>query len=101
MERMALNLADHRSGGPALWYRDGSATSFILRGYLPWLGGLNLAWETAHVPLYTLWSEASASYIAFSIVHCTLGDLPIGAPPLLTPLPPPRPQPLTSCPWPR
>ncbi len=98
---MPLNLSDHRSGGPALWYRDGSATSFILRGYLPWLGGLNLAWETAHVPLYTLWSEASGSYIAFSIVHCTLGDLAIGASALLIALVLTRSEALICWRWPR
>jgi len=63
----------------ARWYRDPESLAIILRAYLPWLGGLNLAWETAHVPLYTLWDEASAGYIAFSIAHCTLGDLVIGA----------------------
>lgn len=40
---------------------------------------LNLAWEAAHVRLYTLWQEAEAAYIAFSVVHCTLGDVLIGA----------------------
>lgn len=47
-------------------------------GYLPWLAALNLVWEAAHVPLYTLWYEADAAYIAFSVVHCTLGDVLIG-----------------------
>jgi hypothetical protein len=27
----------------------------ILRRYLPWLAGLNLAWEIAQLPLYTIW----------------------------------------------
>lgn len=35
----------------------------------------NLAWEIAQLPLYTLWTEASARSIAVSVVHCTLGDL--------------------------
>ena len=65
------------------WYRDRAARSMILLGYLPWLAGLNLAWETAHVSLYTLWNEANASYIAFSVVHCTAGDVMIGAAALL------------------
>lgn len=47
-------------------------------GYLPWLAGLNLVWETAQVPLYTLSREAEPSYIAFAVVHCTLGDVLIG-----------------------
>ena len=63
----------------AAWYRDRDARSLIAFGYLPWLGGLNLAWEMAQLPLYTLWSEASAGTIAFSVAHCTAGDIAIGA----------------------
>jgi hypothetical protein len=66
-----------------LWYRDPSAVRFVAFRYLPWLAGLNLAWEVAHVPLYTLWQEAEPAYIAFSIVHCTLGDILIGGVALL------------------
>lgn len=46
--------------------------------YLPWLGALNLVWEAAHVRLYTLWTERDSSYVAFSVLHCTLGDILIG-----------------------
>ena len=63
----------------AAWYPDRDARSLIVFAYLPWLGALNLAWETAQLPLYTLWSEASAVAIAFSVVHCTAGDIAIGA----------------------
>lgn len=63
----------------AAWYRDRDARALIAFGYLPWLGGLNLAWETAQLPLYTLWSDASAGTIAFSVAHCTAGDIAIGA----------------------
>ena len=63
----------------AAWYQDRDARSLIAFGYLPFLGGLNLAWETAQLPLYTLWSEASAGTIAFSVAHCTAGDIAIGA----------------------
>ncbi|MGQ0546704.1 MAG: hypothetical protein ACT4P3_15430 [Betaproteobacteria bacterium] len=61
-----------------LWYRDRAAWRMLALRYLPWLAALNLGWEAVHVPLYTLWSEASPGYIAFSIVHCTLGDVLIG-----------------------
>jgi hypothetical protein len=61
------------------WYRDRDARALIVFGYLPWLGGLNLAWETVQLPLYTLWGEASAGTIAFSVAHCTAGDIVIGA----------------------
>jgi hypothetical protein len=62
----------------AAWYRDRDARSLIVFAYLPWLGALNLIWETAQLPLYTLWSEASAGTIAFSVAHCTAGDIAIG-----------------------
>ena len=62
-----------------IWYRDRGARLLIARGYLPWLAGLNLAWEVAHLPLYTLWTEASLAYKAFAVLHCTLGDILIGA----------------------
>lgn len=62
----------------ARWYRDRHTRRWILSRYLPWLALLNLAWETAQMPLYTLWTEAEPGYIAFAIAHCTLGDLLIG-----------------------
>ncbi len=62
-----------------MWYRDRAALSLIARRYLPWLAALNLAWELAQLPLYTLLREASAGYIAFAVAHCTVGDILIGA----------------------
>ena len=70
----------------ALWHRDAATWRLIALGYLPWLAGLNLAWEIAHASLYTLWKEAETAYIAFSIAHCTLGDVAIGAAALLSAL---------------
>ncbi|MBI3069567.1 MAG: hypothetical protein HYY79_11995 [Betaproteobacteria bacterium] len=61
-----------------LWYRDRAAWSFIVLRYAPLLGLLNLLWESAQLPFYTLWQEAPASFIAYSVVHCTLGDVAIG-----------------------
>jgi hypothetical protein len=66
-----------------MWYRDRGALRWIATRYLPWLFALNLAWEAAHVRLYTLWQEADAAYVAFSVVHCTLGDVLIGGAALL------------------
>lgn len=63
----------------AAWYRDREALRLIAFHYLPWLAGLNLAWEIAQLPLYTLWYQAPASRIAFAVVHCTAGDALIGA----------------------
>jgi len=68
------------------WVRDRQAWRLILLGYLPWLAALSLAWEAAHVRLYTLWYDAESAYIAFSVVHCTLGDVLIGAAALFTAL---------------
>ena len=62
-----------------LWYRDPAARSFVLLRYVPWLGGVALAWEMAQLPLYTLWKEAAPAYVAFSAAHCTLGDVLIGS----------------------
>jgi len=64
------------------WYRDPDARRFIAR-YLAWLAGLSLVWEVAQLPLYTIWSEAPASKIAFAVAHCTAGDVLIGAAALL------------------
>ncbi len=62
----------------SVWFRDRTAWRVILLAYLPWLAALSLAWEAAQVRLYTLWYEADAPYIAFSVLHCTLGDALIG-----------------------
>jgi hypothetical protein len=62
----------------ALWLRDRRAWRLIGWRYLPWLAVLNLAWEAAHVRLYTLWTDAAPAYIAFSVAHCTVGDVLIG-----------------------
>jgi hypothetical protein len=64
------------------WYRDPQTWRFAGR-YLVYLVGLNLVWEVAQLPLYTIWSEAPAAEIAFAVAHCTLGDLLIGAAALL------------------
>ena len=62
----------------APWYRDAAARSLILRRCLPALGALNLVWEIAQLPLYTIWNEGSAGYKAFAVLHCTAGDVLIG-----------------------
>lgn len=38
---------------------------------------LNVAWEIAHVRLYTIWTEADAVSIAGAVLHCSLGDVVI------------------------
>ncbi len=39
---------------------DGSLWLPGLRGYLVVTGTLNLLWETAQLPLYTIWNEGTA-----------------------------------------
>ena len=67
----------------AIWFRDRQAWRLIARGYLPWLAVLMLVWEVAHAPLYTLWRGAEPWVIAFSVAHCTVGDVLIGGVTLL------------------
>lgn len=40
---------------------------------------LNLVWEVAQLPLYTLWGEGTPGEIAFAVLHCTGGDALIAA----------------------
>ena len=68
---------------PPAWYGDRNVRSLIAFRFLPWFAALSLAWEIGHVPLYTLWKEAEPAYIAFSVVHCTVGDVLIGGAALL------------------
>jgi hypothetical protein len=63
----------------ARWYEDRRALRLIALRYLPLLGGFSLAWEIGHAPLYTFWEEREPAYIVFSILHCTAGDVMIGA----------------------
>jgi hypothetical protein len=44
-----------------------------LRSYLLFVIPANLAWEIAHLPLYTIWQEPLGRR-AFAVFHCTLGD---------------------------
>ena len=38
-------------------------------------GGLNLVWEIAQLPLYTIYYERHLRVIAYAVAHCTLGDV--------------------------
>lgn len=40
---------------------------------------LNLIWEIAQMPLYTLWLTGSPRDIAFALLHCTAGDILLAA----------------------
>ena len=47
---------------------------------------LNLIWEIAQLPLYTIWHTGNPGDIAFAVLHCTAGDLLIAAASLLAAL---------------
>lgn len=83
------------------WYRDRAALRFIVLRYLPLFVAISFAWEWAHVPLYTIWHEASLASIAFAVAHCTLGDALIGASALLLALILGREGRLSQWHWPR
>lgn len=54
-----------------------------IRAYAAVTLGVNLIWEFAHLPLYTLWTVGSRGEKVFAAVHCTGGDLLIAIASLL------------------
>ena len=68
------------------WSQDRRSWRYIARLYLPYLAALNGIWEIGQVPLYTIWRESSVAYVTFAIIHCTAGDVLIGAAALLSAL---------------
>lgn len=69
---------DEHAVNPGAWHLDRAVRRFIASRFAPWFLGLSLAWEIAHSRLYTIWTQASPSWLAYSILHCTIGDLLIG-----------------------
>lgn len=54
----------------------------LLGHALLWAGlslALNLVWEVAQLPLYTIARDPSMARIAYAVLHCTLGDAIIAA----------------------
>ena len=48
-----------------------------IRRYLIAVACGNLLWETAQLPLYTLWRTEPARAIVRAVLHCTAGDIVI------------------------
>ena len=46
-----------------------------LRGYLLATTVLDLLWEVAQLPLYTIWAVGTPREKAFAVLHCTMGDV--------------------------
>ena len=57
---------------------DSPRLRFMLR-YLVAMAPASLLWEFSHMPLYTLWLEGTVWEIVYAGVHCTGGDILIGA----------------------
>lgn len=57
-----------------------------LRWYLGVSLAAHLGWEVLQLPLYTLWSTGTLRQQAFSVLHCTLGDVMIAGLALLVAL---------------
>ena len=55
--------------------RDSAPFLLSLRRYFTVIALLNLVWEFAHMPLYTLWNTGTPGEIVFAAVHCTGGDI--------------------------
>jgi len=57
----------------------GAALSMaFIRNLAAWAGfafALNLVWEVAQLPLYTIFAAGTPTEIAFAIAHCTVGDV--------------------------
>jgi hypothetical protein len=49
-----------------------------IRRYLVAMTLGNLVWETAQMPLYTLWQTGTPVSITAAVFHCMLGDVAIG-----------------------
>jgi len=47
--------------------------------YLGFILVTNLIWESAQLPLYTLWSTGTPLEIAWAVIHCAAGDVLIAA----------------------
>ena len=54
-----------------------AATDWLhgLRRYLLVTAIVNLFWETAHLPLYTIWTDGTPRENVIAVLHCTGGDV--------------------------
>jgi hypothetical protein len=48
---------------------------FAVRTYLGVIAAGNLIWETAQLPLYTIWKTGTVREKVVAVLHCTGGDL--------------------------
>jgi hypothetical protein len=70
----SMQTVTHCSRRPQL--SQASANWFVaLRAYLVTVAAIDLFWEAAHLPLYTLWHAGTPGENLFAVLHCTAGDL--------------------------
>lgn len=62
---------------PAVWSALSPAAGRLTVLYLAVAAGANLAWETAQLPLYTVWRTGTDRELAFFVAHCTAGDVAV------------------------
>jgi hypothetical protein len=46
-----------------------------MRRYLAAVAAGSLAWESAQLPLYTIWAAGRPAELLYAVLHCTLGDV--------------------------
>ena len=51
--------------------------------YILLASAMNLVWEVAQLPLYTIWRTAEERDLVYAVLHCTAGDVMILAAALL------------------
>lgn len=66
------------TGTARVWCHDPRVWRFVFARYIPAFAVLSALWEIVQLPLYTLWWEAPPAFIAYAVLHCTLGDILIG-----------------------
>ena len=59
------------------WGTDQTDWFVAIRRYLVVTAVGHLVWETAQLPLYTLWRTGMPAQIGAALVHCTIGDMAI------------------------
>lgn len=73
------NPAPEKQPPPAGWPKRRS--TFVQYLCLSAVG--HFIWETAQLPLYTIWSTGTLGQMMFAVAHCTIGDVLIGGSALL------------------
>src|SRR5258708_17972152 len=61
--------------GPEMRHLEPDSWLRFFRRYFLAIAILNLCWEAAQLPLYTIWVDGSTGRRLFAVLHCTAGDL--------------------------